>query len=117
MGVERDPEGGFSTGTGGLSPGGASAQPRVRKLRCAPDPYLRRLLGQLIVARARAGLSQQQVAFRLRTTRSAISRLERGRRSRPTLTTIENYALVVGCQVEIRIRYGQISTMSYCSWV
>jgi len=29
--------------------------------------------------------------------------LESGKRSRPTLTTIENYALVAGCRVEVRL--------------
>ncbi len=37
------------------------------------------------------------------TTKGAVSRLERGLMHRPTLTTIENYALVVGCRIEIRI--------------
>ena len=41
--------------------------------------------------------------MKLRTTKSAISRLECGTRNRPTLTTIENYALVVGCRVEIKL--------------
>jgi len=35
---------------------------------------------------------------------SAISRLESGKYSRPTLTTIENYALVVGCELTIAVR-------------
>ena len=38
------------------------------------------------------------------TTASAISRLESGKYSRPTLTTIENYALVVGCELTIAVR-------------
>jgi transcriptional regulator with XRE-family HTH domain len=54
-------------------------------------------------ARVRAGFTQEQVAYRLATRKSAISRLERGIVSRPNLTTIENYALVVGCRVEIRL--------------
>ena len=68
------------------------------------DPTLCDLLSRLIAARVRAGLTQQEVASRMRTTRSAISRLESGTSSRPTLTTIENYALVVGCSVEIRLQ-------------
>jgi DNA-binding XRE family transcriptional regulator len=67
------------------------------------DKELYRLTRQLIAARGRAGLTQQQVALRLRTTKSAISRLERGLLHRPTLTTIESYALVVGCRVEVRL--------------
>lgn len=34
---------------------------------------------------------------------SAVSRLERGLVHRPTLTTIENYALVVGCRIDIHL--------------
>ena len=52
------------------------------------------------------GLSQEEVAARMLTTASAISRLESGRRTRPTLRTIENYALAVGALVEIRVRTG-----------
>ena len=49
-------------------------------------------------------MTQQQVADRMRTTKSAISRLESGIAYRPKLGTIENYALVVGCRVEIKLR-------------
>lgn len=75
-----------------------------RRRRRKSDPTLSMLVGQLIAARVRAGFTQDQVASKMRTTKSAISRLESGVRHRPTLTTIENYALVVGCRVEIRLR-------------
>jgi len=65
------------------------------------------LAWQLLGARRRAGLTQQQVADRMRTTRSAISRLESGVGPKPRLTTIENYAQVVGCRIEIVIRQGR----------
>jgi DNA-binding XRE family transcriptional regulator len=65
------------------------------------DPFLDALTRQLIAARLRARLTQQDVADRMRTTRSAISRLEGGLRHRPRLTTLESYALVVGCRVEV----------------
>jgi DNA-binding XRE family transcriptional regulator len=81
------------------------AERRARIVRRrASDPSLRRLQQQLIAARLRAGLTQQEVAVRLATRKSAISRLESGANHRPTLTTIENYALVVGCRVEITLR-------------
>jgi hypothetical protein len=38
------------------------------------------------------------------TTKSAVSRLESGCYARPTLDTIEKYALAVGARVEIRVR-------------
>lgn len=77
---------------------------RRKRLRNEPDTALRHLLGELVSARHRAHLSQRHVAERLRTTVSAISRLECGRRSRPTLTTLENYAMVIGCRIEIHVR-------------
>jgi hypothetical protein len=82
------------------------AGPRRRRkpLRNEPDTALRHLLAELVDARRRAHLGQRHVAQRLCTTVSAISRLECGRRSRPTLTTLENYAMVIGCRLEIHIR-------------
>ena len=68
------------------------------------DPLLDALTWQLIAARRRSGLTQHQVAERMGTTRSAISRLESGLDHRPSLTTIESYALVVGCRVEVVLR-------------
>lgn len=82
----------------------AATLAECRKRRRASDPSLRRLVCQLLAARIRAGLTQEQVAWRLGTKKSAISRLESGTASRPTLTTIENYALVVGCRVEILLQ-------------
>ena len=77
------------------------------------DPSLDSLLRQLIAARKRCGMTQDEVAYRLRTTKSAISRLECGLRSRPTLTTIENYALVVGYSVQITLRPSAGHPMRY----
>ena len=37
------------------------------------------------------------------TTKSAICRLESGTRTRPTLTTIENYAYAVGARLDVRV--------------
>jgi len=49
-------------------------------------------------------MTQQQAASKTWTTKSAVSRLESGRYARPTLDTIEKYALAVGTRVEIRVR-------------
>jgi DNA-binding XRE family transcriptional regulator len=73
-------------------------------LQRRPDGSLGCLVSQLAAGRVHAGLSQQEVATRMGTTASAISRLESGKYSRPTLTTIENYALVVGCELTIAVR-------------
>ena len=59
-----------------------------------------------VAARTAAGMTQQEVAMRMWTTKSAVSRLESGRYARPTLDTVEKYALAVGARVEIRVRPG-----------
>jgi DNA-binding XRE family transcriptional regulator len=87
----------------------ASALERLAAARRSPrafqrDPTLQRLATELVRARAGAGLTQREVARKMWTTQSAVSRLERGRTTRPSLTTIEKYALAVGCRVEIRLK-------------
>lgn len=87
----------------------ASALARLAAARRRPrafqrDPALQRLAAELVRARVRAGLIQREVARKMWTTQSAVSRLERGRTTRPSLTTIEKYALAVGCSVEIRLK-------------
>ena len=67
------------------------------------DKTLYRLTNELVAARLRARLTQQEVGRRMGTTKNAISRLERGLVHRPTLTTIENYAVVVGCRIDIHL--------------
>ena len=62
-----------------------------------------RLLRQLLDARKRAGLTQEEVATRMGTTRSAICRLEASRKHLPALTTLRRYADVLGCDVEINL--------------
>jgi transcriptional regulator with XRE-family HTH domain len=62
------------------------------------------LVADLVAARTAAGMTQEDVAVRMWTTRSVVSRLESGVCTRPTLTTIEKYALAVGALVEIRVR-------------
>jgi transcriptional regulator with XRE-family HTH domain len=51
-------------------------------------------------------MTQHAVAMRMWTTKSAVSRLESGRYARPTLDTVERYALAVGARVAIRVRPG-----------
>ena len=70
------------------------------------DRLLRVLVTDLVAARSAAGMTQHEVAIRMWTTRSAVSRLESGRYARPTLDTFEKYALAVGARVEIRVRPG-----------
>ncbi len=68
------------------------------------DRTLQALAADLVAARIAAGMTQEEVAARMWTTRSVVSRLESGMRTRPTLTTIERYAVAVGATVEIRVR-------------
>ena len=49
-------------------------------------------------------LQEEEVAARRWTTKSAVSRLESGMHTRPTLSTIERYARAVVATVEIRVR-------------
>jgi ribosome-binding protein aMBF1 (putative translation factor) len=68
------------------------------------DRTLQVLVADLVAARAAAGMTQEEVAARMWTTKSVVSRLESGVRTRPTLSTIQKYAMAVGALVEIRVR-------------
>jgi DNA-binding XRE family transcriptional regulator len=57
---------------------------------------------ELVAARARAGLSQAEVAAIMGTTQSTIARLESGKRP-PSLRTVQRYAQAVGCRAVVRI--------------
>ena len=61
------------------------------------------VVDQLLKARARAGLTQDAVAERMGTTKSAISRLEGSGKHAPSLTTLQRYAHAVGCDLQIRL--------------
>lgn len=71
------------------------------KQRWMKDPAFRReyealegefaVATELIRARARAGLTQAEVAKRMRTTQSVVARLESGA-ALPSLRTLERYA-------------------------
>jgi DNA-binding XRE family transcriptional regulator len=52
--------------------------------------------GQMLKARSRAGLTQDAVAERMGTTKSAISRLESAGKHTPSLATLKRYASAVG---------------------
>ncbi len=77
---------------------------RKRPQALVKDRTLQELVADLVAARTAAGMTQYDVAMRMWTTKSAVSRLESGRYARPTLDTIEKYALAVGARVEIRVR-------------
>ena len=58
------------------------------------------LASALIGARAKAGLTQEELAKRMGTTQAVIARLESGR-IRPTTRTLERYAKATGTRLRI----------------
>lgn len=62
-----------------------------------------RVADQLLKARARAGLTQDAVAERMGTTKSAISRLEAAGKHTPSLATLQRYAKAVGCDLQVKL--------------
>ena len=58
------------------------------------------LAAALIEARARAGLTQQQLADRMHTTQAVIARLESGR-VKPSTRTLERLATATGMRLRI----------------
>lgn len=65
------------------------------------------LLRELLIARARSGLTQEAVAKRMGTTKSAVSRLEGSGAHAPSITTLKRYAEAVGHRLEIRLIPGR----------
>jgi DNA-binding XRE family transcriptional regulator len=60
------------------------------------------LIRALIEARARAGLTQEQVAERMGTKQAAVARLEGGR-VRPSIKTLRRYAQATGSRLVVRL--------------
>ena len=58
------------------------------------------LVAALLEARTRAGLTQEQVAQRMKTTQAVIARLEGGG-SKPSTRTLERYAEATGSRLKI----------------
>lgn len=57
---------------------------------------------QMLKARSRAGLTQDAVAERMGTTKSAVSRLESAGKHAPSLETLKRYAHAVGCEIQVK---------------
>ena len=77
--------------------------PEFKKEYDALEPEFA-LARELFSARAKAKLSQAQVAKRMGTSQSAVARIESGRT--PSLTSLRRYAKAVGRKVEIRLKAG-----------
>ena len=58
---------------------------------------------EMLTARGRAELTQNAVAERMGTTKSAVSRLESAGKHAPSLATLKRYALAVGCDLQVRL--------------
>ena len=61
------------------------------------------VVNQMLKARARAGLTQDAVAERMGTTKSAVSRLESAGKHAPSLATLKRYASAVGCELQVKL--------------
>ncbi len=64
------------------------------------------LTAALIEARYRAGLTQEQVATRMKTTQGAVARMEGGG-SIPSTRTLENYAKATDSRLRISFEPAQ----------
>jgi DNA-binding XRE family transcriptional regulator len=62
-----------------------------------------KVAGQMLKARSRAGLTQDAVAERMGTTKSAVCRLESAGKHAPSLETLKRYADAVGCELQVRL--------------
>ncbi|TSC90197.1 MAG: XRE family transcriptional regulator [Microgenomates group bacterium Gr01-1014_5] len=61
------------------------------------------LISQLIGARAKKGLTQEQLAKRIGTKQSAIARLESGN-ANPSIAFLEKFASATGSKLTVQIR-------------
>lgn len=61
------------------------------------------LAHEMLAARTRAGLTQEAVAVRMGTTKSAISRLEAAGKHAPSVASLKRYAAAVGCTLKIEL--------------
>jgi ribosome-binding protein aMBF1 (putative translation factor) len=74
-------------------------QPGYAKAHADLEPKFA-LASAMIAARADAGLTQEQLAERMDTTRTAIARLESGRQM-PSTRTLERFAAATGHTLKI----------------
>ena len=65
------------------------------------EEYL--LVREMLSARAKSGLTQEAVAERMGTTKSAVSRLESAGKHAPSITTLKRYARAVGCDLQVKL--------------
>ena len=66
------------------------------------------LAREMLSARTRAGLTQEAVAVRMGTTKSAVSRLEGAGKHAPSVASLKKYADAVGCTLKIELVPQQV---------
>lgn len=64
------------------------------------------LLRELAVKRERAGVTQKDVAAAMKTSQSAVARMERGEID-AKMSTVERYANAIGHRLEWRVKKAQ----------
>jgi DNA-binding XRE family transcriptional regulator len=64
------------------------------------EEYL--LIREMLSARAKSGLTQEAVAERMGTTKSAVSRLESAGKHAPSIKTLKRYAQAIGCHLQVK---------------
>jgi DNA-binding XRE family transcriptional regulator len=77
----------------------ADAATRIEYEALAPEFETAR---EMVAARARAGLTQGEVAVLMGTTQSTVARLESGKRP-PSMRTVQRYAKAVGARAVLRL--------------
>ena len=82
-------------------------KPSYAKAHAAMEPEFR-LAIELIEARTRAGLTQTELAKRMKTTRTVIARLESGR-AKPSTSTLHKVAEATGSRLMISLQPGNKS--------
>ncbi len=78
--------------------------PEVKAEYDALEPEFE-LLDELLKARDEAGLTQEDVAKRMGTSRPAVARIEAGggsKRHSPSIATLRKYAEAVGCKLQVK---------------
>jgi len=83
---------------------GTKRNPNFREMVDAAQER-RRLLRELATKREKAGITQKDVAAAMKTSQSAVARMERGEID-AKLSTVERYAAAIGHRVEWRVKRG-----------
>ncbi|MGI8408174.1 MAG: helix-turn-helix domain-containing protein [Actinomycetota bacterium] len=81
---------------------GTKKNPKFREMVEAAQER-RRLLRELATKREKAGITQKDVAAAMKTSQSAVARMERGEID-AKLSTVDRYAAAIGQRLEWRVK-------------